>query len=130
MTDTTTFTGGGTTVTIETPSAQIIKAAAKTFEVTDELGRTIALKKPGVLAQYRLVEAMGNLAQNQAYMGMILPLIFITAIDGAPVATPGSKAEAEALIMRLDEEGIQAVMTAVQEHFAGGEADTAKNSAA
>lgn len=130
MTDSTTFTGGGATVTIATPSEQIVKAAAKTFDVTDESGRTITLKKPGVLAQYRFVEALGPLALNKVYMGMTMPLVFVTAIDGVPVALPGSKGEIEALISRLDEAGLDAVMTCVQENFGGATAeDSAKKSA-
>ncbi len=88
------------------PSAQIIAKANAEAIVTDARGRTIKLKKPGVLAQYRLIEALGDSAKNEVYMGMVLPLIFISEIDGDVVFQPNTKREVEALIQRLDEEGI------------------------
>jgi hypothetical protein len=69
-----------------------------------------------VLAQYRLIEMLGESASNEVYMNMILPLLFVSAIDGEPVLI-GKKSELEALIQRLDAEGISAVIAGVQEHF-------------
>ncbi|PKN07938.1 MAG: hypothetical protein CVU24_17995 [Betaproteobacteria bacterium HGW-Betaproteobacteria-18] len=113
-----------TKVTVNpTPSEQIVKAASADVLVTDKRGRSFKLKKPGVLAQFRLVEALGDVAKNEVYMGMVLPLIFIVAIDDDPVVQPASKLQVEALIQRLDEDGIEAVMNGVQEHF--GQADPA-----
>lgn len=121
---------GGATVTLkdpESPSKQLAAAAAKDVLVTDERGRSIRLKKPGVLAQFNLVEALGSTATNQVYMAMVMPLIFVTAIDGVPVAQPTSKSEVNALISRLDEDGIEAVMTGVKEHFGVAVEDDEKN---
>lgn len=101
----------------ETPSAEVVKAAQAAFDVVDARDRTLTLKKPGVLAQYRLIEALGDSAKNEVYMNMVLPLIYVSAIDGTPVVQPNSKREVEALITRLDEEGIAAVMAGVAEHF-------------
>ena len=44
-------------------------------------GRTIGLKKPAVLAQFRLVEVLGESAANDVHMGMVLPLMFVVSID-------------------------------------------------
>jgi len=99
-----------------TPSEQVVAKAADII-VTDSAGRAIKLKKPGVLAQFRLVEIMGDTAKNQVYMGMVLPLIYVTAIDGEPVFQPTSKLQVEALIQRLDEHGIDAVMEGVNANF-------------
>lgn len=108
------------------PSAQIIAKANAEAIVTDARGRTIKLKKPGVLAQYRLIEALGDSAKNEVYMGMVLPLIFISEIDGDVVFQPNTKREVEALIQRLDEEGISAVSLGVQEHFGKSDPDADK----
>lgn len=107
------------------PSQQVIAKAVQEVNVTDSRGRVITLKKPGPLAQYRLVEAIGDSAKNEVYMGMILPMIFISKIDGDPVLLPNTKAQVEALIQRLDDEGIDAVMRGVQEHF--GKVDPEKD---
>lgn len=104
-----------------TPSETIIQNAQAETTVTDSRGRAIRLKKPGVLAQYRLIEALGESAKNEVYMGMVLPLIFVSAIDEMVIYMPTSKAQVEALIQQLDEEGIAAVMQGVQEHY--GKAD-------
>jgi hypothetical protein len=86
-------------------------------QVQDARGRTITLRKPGVLAQYRLVEALGEVAKNVTYVDMIFPLLFVSAIDGKTVPLPAKKSEIEALIQRLDEDGIAAVMLGVQDKF-------------
>lgn len=104
---------------IDPPSAtdQLLASAAAQSIVKDSRGRMLTLKKPGVLAQYRLVEALGDSAKNEVYMGMVLPLIYVAAIDGSPEAPPTTKMEVEALIQQLDEEGIKAVMEGVQKYF-------------
>lgn len=100
----------------KTPTEQLV-AAQNTFEVKDTRGRAITLKKPGVLAQFRLVEALGDSAQNTVYMGMTFPLLYVSAIDGSPLNPLTNKLQVEALIQRLDEEGIAAVVEGVAEHF-------------
>ncbi len=104
------------TITLK-PTQEILAKASEETEVVDALGRTIKIKKPGVLAQYRLIEALGDSAQNQTYMAMVLPLIYVTAIDDLAVHQPKSKMQVEALIQLLDEAGIEAVMRHVQETF-------------
>lgn len=111
-----------------TPTEQVIAKASAEVTVHDARGRAITLKKPGVLAQYRLIEMMGDSAKNEVYMSVVTPLIFVSAIDGDAVAMPANKREVEALIQRLDEEGVAAVVNGVQEHF--GQTDPEKDKAA
>jgi len=110
-----------------TPSEQVIAKAAATVQVKDLGARTITLKKPGVLAQFDLIEALGESAKNDVYVAMCLPLIYVSVIDGEPIATPTSKLQVRGLIQLLGEEGVNAVMIGVQEHFGGAsvEGDTA-----
>lgn len=111
-----------------TPSQLAATAARAQVIVTDGLGRAITLKKPGPLAQFRIVEAVGaNSAENRTYMNMVLPLIFVTQIDEEMVITPATKGEIEALIQRLDEEGLAAVMDGVNKHFSSAGSDVEKN---
>lgn len=109
------------------PSEEAVQKAMAEFTVNDSAGRVIKLKKPGVLAQYRLVEVLGESAKNDVYMGMVLPLMYVTAIDELPIFQPTSKREVEALIQHLDEHGIGAVMVGVQERF--GAVDPEKDKA-
>jgi len=106
------------TITLKpTPTQEILAKASEESSVVDSTGRTIKIKKPGVLAQFRLIEALGESAQNQTYMRMVLPLIYVTAIDELAVHQPRSKMQVEALIQQLDEAGVEAVMNHVQEIF-------------
>lgn len=100
-----------------TPSEELVKQAAAEVDITDAKGRVIRLKKPGVLAQFRLVEALGDAAKNEVYVGMVIPLIYVDSIDGAIVPALAQKSHVEALIARLDEEGVAAVLDGVQKHF-------------
>lgn len=103
---------------VEKPSDQLIAQAAQEILVTDSKGRAIKLRKPPVLAQYRIIEVVGaDAAPNSVYMAMVMPLIFVTEIEGEPSAQPRTKAELEALIQRLDEHGLDAVMKGVNEHW-------------
>lgn len=114
--------------TVSTPSDELIAKANASVTVTDEKGRVITLKKPSVLTQYRLVEILGDSASNLVYMNMVMPLIFVSAIDGDLVMPFASKREVEALIQLLDEEGITAVTQKVAEVY--GETDIEKDKAA
>ncbi|KAJ8134849.1 hypothetical protein OY671_011938 [Metschnikowia pulcherrima] len=109
----------------DAPETAKALVAPAPVNVTDDAGRSITSRKPGVSAQFRLVEAMGDSARNQVYMGMIVPLLFVAAIDGEEVSEPGTKGEVEASIKRLDEHGVQAVMVGVQEHFSVTDKDAA-----
>lgn len=110
-------------VTTQTPSEQMTAHARAEVTVTDALGRRITLKKPNVLAQFRLVRMMGESAKNSSYMAMVSPLTYVSAIDGDMVALPASERELDALIQRLDEAGFMAVVDGIQEHFGEQEED-------
>lgn len=115
------------TVTLNaTPSQEITRAASAEHNVKDARGRTITLRKPGILAQYRLIETMGESAKNEVYMDMVMPVLFVSAIDGEPVPAPMKKSEVEALIQRLDEDGITAVVTGVRDKFGAPASDGGK----
>jgi hypothetical protein len=101
----------------KTPTEQLTAAAQSTVDITDATGRTITLRKASPLSQYKLVEAIGDAAQNSVYMGMVFPLLYVAAIDGQPLNPLTSKLQVESLIQRLDEEGIAAVMEGVTKHF-------------
>ncbi|MGF2075647.1 hypothetical protein, partial [Enterococcus casseliflavus] len=84
---------------------------------TDASGRVITLRKPGILAQYRLIDALGNSARNEVYVGMVMPVLFVAQIDNVPISPLRTKAEVEALIQQLEDVGMEAVMAGVKEHF-------------
>ena len=109
------------------PTEQLVATAQQQFDVTDARGRTITLRKPGVLAQFRLVEALGETAANTTYVNMVLPLIFVAAIDGDSVGPLSSKLVVEALIQRLDDDGLAAVINGVEASFGKPNPEAAKD---
>jgi hypothetical protein len=58
---------------------------------------------------------------------MVLPMTYVVEIDGVPVNQPNSEREIEALITRLDEEGVAAVMQGVQDNFGQQSGDDARD---
>lgn len=101
----------------DTPSAQLVAQATRDADITDSTGRIIKLRKPGVLAQFRLIEAVGDSAKNEVYMAMVMPLLFVASIDGEDVEPIVRKSELEALINRLGDDGVAAVVGKVAELF-------------
>jgi hypothetical protein len=99
------------------PSEDVVRTSVQPANVVDAKGRKITLQKPGVLAQYRLVEMLGESASNQTFMNMVLPLLFVAAIDDEPVHRFTKRSELDALIQRLEDDGIGAVMEGVLKAF-------------
>lgn len=106
------------------PAREIIKAATQEHTITDARGRQITLRKPGPLAQFRLVEALGATAKNELYMQMALPLTYVAAIDGAEVIPLTTKTDVEAFIQRLGDEGLEAILAALSEQFASPQGES------
>lgn len=98
-----------------TPTEQIVKAANQAEVLTLTDGRRVTMRKPGVLAQYKLTEALGpELAMNQAYVQQVQPIMWVGAIEDAhgPEAlfVPANKLQIESLIERLGEVGMDAIL--------------------
>jgi len=101
----------------DTPTAQIIAQAAQEFTKKDARGRVFTLRKPPLLAQYRIIEVMGKSADIDTYRRMVTPLIYITGIDDDPITPPTNKMQLEALIQRIGDDGLTAVSECLEEHF-------------
>lgn len=97
-----------------TPSQQMVAEAVQEHEITTKSGMKITLKKPGVLASFKLVKSLGPLAENVSYLKMVMPLLFVSAIDDELLIPPRSEREIDALILRLDDEGLTAAMVEIQ----------------
>lgn len=103
---------------VETPSAQIVREAVQETEIKDARGRVLSMRKPGIVARMRLIDMVGpETAMNQPYMMHAIAARWVTAIDGEAVVPPGKKSELEALCQRLDDDGLDAVMSWLTEQF-------------
>lgn len=97
----------------EKPSEALVRIAIEPqrLDYTGDDGKphTLDVRKPGILAQFQLIEALGDVASNDRYMQMVQPIIYLGKMDGEAVYPPISKIEIEALIQRLGEEGFGAL---------------------
>jgi hypothetical protein len=102
----------------ETPTETVVKVANTTVTVKTADGRDITIKKVSTLDRMRLFELVGpENVKNEAYFGYAMLAYHVTAIDGEPVAKPGTKLQLEALVQRLDDAGMNAVGQAVLDNF-------------
>lgn len=86
--------------------------------VEDARGRVITLRKPSVLSTYRFIEALGKSADSETFCNMVMPLQYVIGIDEDLSVPLNTRRELDALIQRLDHDGIDAVMKGVAENFA------------
>jgi hypothetical protein len=118
---------------IETPSAAVIKDANRIVFVTDERGRKLGVKRAGgALANFRLCRLLGQDAANRALMTYALLITAVVSINGDPVPFPTTMLQLEALIDRVDSDGMRASERAQFDEFgvarsAEDEAQEAKN---
>lgn len=99
------------------PSARVVQDMLAEFSVQDSRGRTFVLKKPDVLAQFDLIEALGELAKNDVYRMMCIPAIYVVSIDGVVAPAPTNKLQMRALISRIGEDGFAAIQGAIRDRF-------------
>jgi len=83
--------------------------------ITDKSGRTLSLRRVGVLETLRLYKALGpELSVNEAYMGLAVIAGSVAVLDGVPMPFPNGEAAIETCLERLGEEGTTAVAAAIQ----------------
>jgi hypothetical protein len=83
--------------------------------IIDDAGRRLSLRKVGVLETLRLYKALGpELAMNGPYMAAARIAASVAMIDHVPVPFPANEAAVEALLARLDEDGVAAVAAAIR----------------
>lgn len=98
---------------------------------TDGLGRKIGVKKLSFLDTFRITRVLGEDASNQTAYAQALLVASVVEIDGEPVRSPSSLAQLEAIMLRLDMEGVSAAATASRRFMPApdsGEVDDIKNS--
>lgn len=98
--------------------------------ITDARGRQIDVELLDTLKRRRFLRNMGAAADVQVWLGEALVAAQARSIDGVPVVLPATPDQADALVARLDADGINAIAEWLQgkaEARLSG-ADAAKNS--
>lgn len=98
-----------------TASQELMRNAIKPEVLPLADGRKLHVRKPGVLADFRLIEALGpELAANQTYAQMCQPLKYLGQIEHPEAGTRSvayeNKLQIEGLIQELGEEGMDALI--------------------
>jgi len=111
---------------LETPVAPVDLCKLK-----DAQGREFTIKAPDILAQARFERVFGG--ENASYRLIMGALTWVRAIDGEKIAQPTSVLAYEALLQRVGEQALEAIVTRigeVREAEAAIEAADLKNSSA
>ena len=98
-------------------SEKIMERSRKSVEITDSLGRKIVLRKPSRLDFGEFLAALGPESSNEAYLGWMIPTLFVFMINGDVVLPPDSKKNILGIFSELGDEGHEAVTAAISEHF-------------
>jgi hypothetical protein len=96
---------------MDTPSQEMTKVV--TESATDARGRNIVVRKLRSLDRMKVFELIGGEnAKNEPYLGYAVLAYSVVSIDGNALPTPSSKLALEAIVKRLDDEGLAAAAEA------------------
>lgn len=108
---------------IPAPTAQVL-ADDKSFTVTDSTGRKLTYKALGLMEKSRLMRAIGaEHATNQIFFGHAAIAAGVREIDGEPVPWPGNLKQVDQALDRLEDHGLEAVVTEIAARMPEGEGD-------
>src|SRR5271169_416851 len=83
---------GVSAISPETASRRIVDQANEIVRVADETGRSLGIRRPDLLAEFRFVEAVGpTIAKNETWMQMAMAVIYLAELDGKTVSPPATK---------------------------------------
>lgn len=100
-----------------TASEKILRKSRETFSIKDELGRVLKVRAPSYLEKTDFIAALGERGALEGYITQVSPAMYVREIDGDPVTFPTRLSEVRALLQRLDEEGVTAVIKCVVENI-------------
>lgn len=106
---------------MNSPSQELLSAAAAAQAVRDDDGRELAVRRLSALDRLRLFKAIGPaLSQNTPYLGMAMLAASVTAIDGMPVPFPTTEQQLEGLVAKLGDTGIVAIADVLSQNAEPG----------
>jgi len=108
-----------------TPSQQIVADANAVIRFKDSRGRTIGIRRMGVVDRARMMDLLGpERSRNDAFLSFAFPCLVCCEIDGdllSPLTAPSRRAgfdvALEGVMARLGDEGMEAVNKAIVEHW-------------
>ena len=82
--------------------------------IEDARGRKLEVARVDVVTRMRLIRALGKAADIDRYMGHALLAACVRSIDGLPVIAPATAEQCDALIAKVEMDGLAAVALWVQ----------------
>jgi hypothetical protein len=112
-----------------TPTQQIVQDANRIEYVTDSLGRVLGVKRINAKHRFRVVKALST-ATGEKPQALFLALIACAccSVDGDQVPFPINEIQVEALISRLEQEGLDAIGECIATKFPDASRQDIKNS--
>ena len=94
---------------VVTPTQAVILDANRVEYVVDALGRKLGFKRISAPTRRRVFKALSAASAEKIYLiSMALTACSCVSIDGVPVPFPTTELQVDALIDRLEDEGIDA----------------------
>lgn len=101
-----------------TPTQAVVAEANRVAYVTDKLGRRIGITRVSASLRRKVLRVMnGEDGDKPQLFIMALAAACVVEIDGVRVPFPTSEAALDALIDRLEQEGLAAVTQGWADHF-------------
>ncbi|HYA07485.1 MAG TPA: hypothetical protein VEF90_16490 [Xanthobacteraceae bacterium] len=111
------------------PTQAIVADANRVEYATDSKGRNLGVVRFNASLRRRVLKALS--AENGdkgQYFVMAATACCCVSIDGVPVPFPTTELQVDALIDRLDQEGLEAIAITIAEKFSSPREDSVKNS--
>lgn len=102
-------------MTQQTPSEKLTSSPLDGKVITDTDGKCFTLRQPDILDQYDFNKALGDDADSQSLLSMMMPLLFIAKMDNQVFETPRVYAECRVALRRVGKAGVIAIVNALKE---------------
>ena len=95
---------------MSSPTELIAGRAGKIFNIIDDNGRELKIRRIDALDRLRLLKAAGpELARNDAWLNMAALAFAVVEIERTPRISPATERQIETIVSELGDSGISAV---------------------
>ena len=103
---------------MEAASRPATKASTVEDMVEDARGRSIGVRKLKVLERINMLKLIGSgNSDNLLYVSSVTPAFLVTRIDEDHIGKPTTQLQLDALLQRLDDDGLEAVTGWMAENY-------------
>jgi hypothetical protein len=103
---------------VRTPSEEIIEDAGRIVQLTTPKGRSIGIRRVDMSIRRRIFKTLSADSQEkEQYLGMVMLAASVCEIDGEEHRLPKTELQFDALIDRLDDDGLNEISKGYREHF-------------